>query len=580
MARLIGPDENSRLVYTAVGGNLRSAAGKSAIFYADSAATTLADIRTEGGAAVSGSTLTVDTYSKLPLFQFPDGVDVVYAVVNGGPVTPIYARADDRMDAVDARVTALEAGGAGDALVLHKAGVENVTGVKTFTVSPVVPAPSGGTDAAHKTYVDTGDAAVTAAAASDATTKANAAQAAAVQRANHTGTQTADTLTDGATNVAMLATERTKLAGVATGATANATDAQLRDRATHTGTQDVATVTGLGNSATRAVGTTVGTVLSPDAVDAKGDLLAGTGADTVARVPVGTNGQILVADSAQAAGVVWATRSPDVQTFNSSGSYVVPTGAKMVRWRLVGSTSGAGSGARGASGTALSGGAASGGAALSEGAAPATGALAPGSSITVTIGAPGVGGAAITTDNTAGNAGTAGGACTFGTFAITFAGTGGGGGQIAASSTAGSAGDGLFAGAAGAGAVATGAPQVTSQNSRGGGAGGGPGGGITTGAVASNGANGGSNLAVSAVFTREGGVVGGALPSQGGNSGVGTFASSGSGGGAASTTGAAQDGANSSLGGGAGGGGASLNGNNSGKGGDGAAGRLEVVATF
>lgn len=39
--------------------------------------------------------------------------------------------------------------------------------------------------------------------------------------------------------------EKTKLAGIATGATANATDAQLRDRATHTGSQAIATVTGL-----------------------------------------------------------------------------------------------------------------------------------------------------------------------------------------------------------------------------------------------------------------------------------------------------------------------------------------------
>jgi len=36
--------------------------------------------------------------------------------------------------------------------------------------------------------------------------------------------------------------ERTKLAGVATGATANATDAQLRDRSLHTGTQSAATI--------------------------------------------------------------------------------------------------------------------------------------------------------------------------------------------------------------------------------------------------------------------------------------------------------------------------------------------------
>lgn len=40
-------------------------------------------------------------------------------------------------------------------------------------------------------------------------------------------------------------TEKSKLAGVAAGATANSTDAQLRDRATHTGTQAISTVSGL-----------------------------------------------------------------------------------------------------------------------------------------------------------------------------------------------------------------------------------------------------------------------------------------------------------------------------------------------
>jgi hypothetical protein len=73
--------------------------------------------------------------------------------------------------------------------------------------------------------------AAVAAAATDATTKASAAQAAAIaasdtagaaasaqafaiQRGNHTGTQSADTLTDGTTNKAFLATERTKLAAI------------------------------------------------------------------------------------------------------------------------------------------------------------------------------------------------------------------------------------------------------------------------------------------------------------------------------------------------------------------------------
>jgi hypothetical protein len=42
------------------------------------------------------------------------------------------------------------------------------------------------------------------------------------------------------------------------------------------------------------------------AVDAKGDLIVGTGADTFARLAVGTNGHTLVADSVEATGLKWA----------------------------------------------------------------------------------------------------------------------------------------------------------------------------------------------------------------------------------------------------------------------------------
>lgn len=45
------------------------------------------------------------------------------------------------------------------------------------------------------------------------------------------------------------------------------------------------------------------------AIDAKGDLIAGTAADTFSRLAVGTNGQTLVADSTAATGLKWATAS-------------------------------------------------------------------------------------------------------------------------------------------------------------------------------------------------------------------------------------------------------------------------------
>lgn len=52
---------------------------------------------------------------------------------------------------------------------------------------------------------------------------------------------------------------------------------------------------------------TSGSAINPNIVDAKGDIIAATAADTVARLAVGTNDQVLTADSSTATGLKWAT---------------------------------------------------------------------------------------------------------------------------------------------------------------------------------------------------------------------------------------------------------------------------------
>jgi hypothetical protein len=94
-----------------------------------------------------------------------------------------------------------------------------------------------------------------------------------------------------------------------------------------------------GAAAIRSLGTSIDTTVFNNAsagipktiVDAKGDLIAATAADTVARLAVGTNGQVLTADSAEATGVKWATPTAPASgatlisrtTFSASSSVTV-----------------------------------------------------------------------------------------------------------------------------------------------------------------------------------------------------------------------------------------------------------------
>lgn len=256
--------------------------------------------------------------------------------------------------------------------------------------------------------------------------------------------------------------------------------------------------------------------------------------------------------------------APDVQVFTAGGAWTKPAGISTVVVGGVGVGGPGGSGRRGAAASVRCGGGGGGAGAWVERRFRASDLSATES---VTIGAAGTVGAAVTANDTDGNPGVIGGNSFFGTKARFGAG-GPGLGGTALTGAAGAGGTGMVGGAAGGAASTTGG--VGTQSGSGGGAtGGGGGGGITAADVASAGGAGGAAQS-SAGVNAAAGVVDTTVPQAGSSATIAGQPGNGGGGGAASKTTTAQTGgAGGNYGGGGGGGGASLNGNNSGAGGAG-----------
>jgi hypothetical protein len=197
--------------------------------------------------------------------------------------------------------------------------------------------------------------------------------------------------------------------------------------------------------------------------DAKGDIVAGTGANTAAKVTVGTDGYILMADSGETAGVAWvepgSTSAPTQQRFTSgSGTYTLPAGCTRIVVKMVGgggggggsSTIAANNGGTGGTGgnttfglhTASGG---TGGAFFSSGGTPGTGTIGAGA---IGVGVTGASGDVPNTTPTAATNDVYGGS---GGGAAPFFGGAGSGGTFGAVGVAGSTNTGGGGGGAGSG---------------------------------------------------------------------------------------------------------------------------------
>jgi hypothetical protein len=91
-----------------------------------------------------------------------------------------------------------------------------------------------------------------------------------------------------------------------------------------------------------AIDTTMATMIAKTIVDAKGDLIGATAADTPARLAVGTNGQVLTADSTAATGLAWAAAAAPSYTWTSytptitAGTATLGNGTLVARYVQIG----------------------------------------------------------------------------------------------------------------------------------------------------------------------------------------------------------------------------------------------------
>jgi hypothetical protein len=139
-------------------------------------------------------------------------------------------------------------------------------------------------------------------------------------------TAAATSASSAATSASSALTSQTAAATSATAAATSATSAAASATAAATSATSAAASATAAASSAVAAAAAVTSAIQLSTIDAKGDLIVGTANDAVGRLGVGTNGQILTADSAETTGLKW-TAAPSGYTAPTIGTTTITSGA-------------------------------------------------------------------------------------------------------------------------------------------------------------------------------------------------------------------------------------------------------------
>ena len=302
------------------------------------------------------TTLTVEEPTADRTITLPNATGTVALVANvlalsGGTMTGAIAMGTSKITGLGDPTSAQDATTKTyvDAILgSSTAAATSATSAATSATSAATSATSASNSATASASSASASASSASAAATSATSAASSATAAATS-ASSASTSATSAAADAATAAASVATisgyattASNSAAAASTSATSSATSASAAatsassaatsaTAAATSATSAAASATAAATSATSAsvsaasAAAAVTTAIQASIIDAKGDLIVGTAADTAGRLAVGTNGHILTADSAETTGIKWSA-APAGFTAPTIGTTVITSG--------------------------------------------------------------------------------------------------------------------------------------------------------------------------------------------------------------------------------------------------------------